>query len=150
MKEFEYEDEQEEENADQRCEDSCSLNHSETAYRQGMEALFERSLQKIHEWYDMSVYYVYFKEKILGKKGKTGKKNNYQWIETNDIYVDYGLPETIKTDRDNWFSVAETATCITKDGTPVLREKWVSSVSCHHQILSLDEACVNLGINLTC
>ena len=115
-----------------------------------MEALFARSLQKIHEWYDMSVYYVYFKEKILGKKGKTGKKNNYQWIETNDIYTDYGLPETIKTDRDNWFSVAETATRITKDGTPVLREKWVSSVSCHHQILSLDEACVNLGINLTC
>ena len=32
----------------------------------------------------------------------------------------------IKTDRDNWFSVAETVTRITKDGTPVLREKWVS------------------------
>ena len=150
MKEIEYEDEQEEENADQRCEDSCSLNHSDTASQHDIEALFERSLQKIHEWHDMSAFYVYFKEKILGKKGKTGKKNNYQWIETNDIYTDYGLPETIKTDRDNWFSVAETSTRINKDGTPVLREKWVSSVSCHHQILSLDEACINLGINLTC
>ena len=65
MKEFEYEDGQEEENADQRCEDSCSLNHSETASNE-MEALFARSLQKIHERHDMSVYYVYFKEKILG------------------------------------------------------------------------------------
>ena len=86
MKEFEYEDEQEEENAGQRCGDSCSLKHSETASNE-MEALFARSLQKIHEWYDMSVYYVYFKEKILGKKGKTGKRNNYHWIETNDIYT---------------------------------------------------------------
>ena len=31
MKEFEYEDEQEGDNADQRCDDSCSINHSETA-----------------------------------------------------------------------------------------------------------------------
>ena len=150
MKEFEYEDEQAQENADQRCDDSCSLNHSETASWHEMEALFARSLQKIHEWYDMSVYYVYFKEKILGKKGKTGKKNNYQWIETNDIYVEYRLPATIKTDRDSWISAAETVTQITKDDTPVLREKWVASISCHFEILSLDEACQNLGVNLTC
>ena len=151
MKEFEYKDEQEQENDGQHREDSCCLNHSETASpHEEIEALFERSLQKIHEWYDMSVYYVYHKEKILGKKGKTGKRNNNHWIETNDIYTEYGLPETIKTDRDNWISVAETVTRITKDDTPVLREKWVASISCHFQILSLDEACQNLGVNLTC
>ena len=68
MKEFEYENEQEQENADQRCDDSCSLNHSKTSSQHEMEALFARSLQKIHEWHDMSVYYVYFKELTIHTK----------------------------------------------------------------------------------
>ena len=148
MKEFEDENEQEEKNDDQHRNDSFALNHSETASQPEIEGLFERSLQKIHEWHDMSVAYVYFKEKILGKKGKTGKKNIYQWIETNDVY--YGIPETIKTDRDYWISAAETATQITKGETPMLREKWVVSVRCHFMILSLEEASSMLDFTLTC
>ncbi len=148
MKEFEYENEYEGMNDDQHRNDSFALNHSENASPTEIEALFDRSLQKIHEWHDMSVVYVYFKEKILGKKGKTGKKNIYQWIETNDVY--YGIPETIKTDRDYWISAAETATQITKGETPMLREKWVVSVRCHFLILSLEEASSMLGITLTC
>ena len=83
-----------------------------------------------------------------GKKGKTGKKNIEQWIETNDLY--YGLPETIKTDRDYWISAAEVVERITKAGTPVLRDKWIYSMRCHFQILSLKDASQLLGFQITC
>ena len=73
MKEFAEGNEQERRSDDQHREDSFVFNHSEAASRHEIAALFERSLQKIHEWYDMKTCYVYFKEKRIGNNGKTGK-----------------------------------------------------------------------------
>lgn len=138
MKEFADGNEQEEKSDDQHREDTFAFNYSETASKEEIAALFERSLQKIHEFYDMRACYVLFKEKIIGKKGKTGKKNNVWWIETNSVY--YGLAETIRADRDNWISVAEVVKRKYKDGIPSLREKWIYAMRCHFQILSIKEA----------
>ena len=112
-----------------------------------IEELFERTLERYHDWHDMSARYVYIKEKIIGKKGKKGKKNICQWIETNEIYD--GLSSRIKADRDYWMSAGEVSEKIRdKSGTPVLREKWLTEMKCHFLILGLEEASHLLRLNV--
>ena len=116
-----------------------------------IENSWERSLEKFHEWYDMYAEYAYFKEKIISKTGKKGKKNNFYWLETNDIYFER-IQRAVKTDRDYWISAAEVSERIKdKDGKPVLREKWISQIRCHFLILDLKEAskAENLGLEFT-
>ena len=110
-------------------------------------------LKKVHEWQDRYAGYVYFKEKIIGKIGKKGKKNNFYWLETNDLYLE-NVRSAIDADKDYWISAAEVSKRITDDDDkPVLREKWISSMPCHFLILDLNEAVeaenLNLDFNLS-
>ena len=117
------------------------------AFRE-IENSWERSLEKFHDWYDTFAQYAYFKEKIIGKTGKKGKKNNFYWLETNDIYLET-IQRAVKTDRDYWISVAEVSERIKdKDGKPIFREKWISQIRCHFLVLDLKEAsrAENLGL----
>lgn len=120
------------------------------AFRE-IENSWERSLEKFHDWYDTFAQYAYFKEKIIGKTGKKGKKNNFYWLETNDIYLER-IQRAVKTDRDYWISVAEVSERIRdKDGKPIFREKWISQIRCHFLVLDLKEASKteNLGLDFT-
>ena len=110
-------------------------------------------LRNIHEWHDSKASYVYFKEKIISKTGKEGKKNNFYWLETNDLYLE-NVKSAVDSDKDYWISAAEVSERIKdKDGKPVLREKWVTSMPCHFLILDLNVAVeaenLNLDFNLS-
>ncbi len=110
-------------------------------------------IEKFHEWHDSKASYVFLKEKILGKVGRTGKKNNFYWLETNDLYLE-SVRSAIDADKDYWISAAEVSEKIKdKDGKPVLREKWVTSMPCHFLILDLNVAVeaenLNLDFNLS-
>ena len=111
-------------------------------------------LKKIHEWHDREARYVYFKEKIIGKRERNEKKNNFYWLETNDLYFEnvQSAIEDIDVDKDFWISageVGEVATLITNDdGKPIFRVKWISSMPCHFLIFDLEEATIPENLNL--
>ena len=94
-------------------------------------------LKKIHEWHDNIARYVHFKEKIIGKRGRNEKKNNFYWLEKNDLYL-ATIQKAIDCDKDYWISAAEVSYRLCdKNGTPLFREKWISSMPCHFLILDL-------------
>ena len=110
--------------------------------------LWERSLGKLHEWYEREARYVYFKEKIAGKRSRNEKKNNFYWLENDDLYR-ADVQRAIDEKRDYWFSAAEVSTPITDiNEKPFFREKWVTSMPCHFLILDLEEAVISENLNL--
>ncbi|MBR2208107.1 MAG: hypothetical protein IJ859_04780, partial [Synergistaceae bacterium] len=149
LDDFEYE--QENQNEEPKNSDSISRCQIEDASL--LNDAWQSSLEKIHEWHESFASYVYFKEKILGKVGRTGKKFEFSWLETNDLYFE-NVRSAIDADKDYWISAAEVSKRITDDdGKPILREKWVSSMPCHFLILDLNEAVeaenLNLDFNLS-
>ena len=66
-------------------------------------------ITKLHEWNGKNARYVYFKEKIAGKRSRGEKKNNFYWLELSDLYLateQEAIP-AIYEERDYWFSAAE-------------------------------------------
>ena len=137
-----------EESLKQTSTECCSFENASL-----LNDVWQSSLEKIHEWHESFASYVYFKEKRIGKLSKTDKKNNFYWLETNDLYLE-NVKSAVDSDKDYWISAAEVSERIKdKDGKPVLREKWVTSMPCHFLILDLNVAVeaenLNLDFNLS-
>ena len=90
------------------------------------------------------------KEKIAGKRSRGEKKNNFYWLEINDLYL-ADVQRAIDEERDYWISAAEVSTPLRNeddDGKPIFREGWVMSMPCHFLILDLEEAGISENLNL--
>ncbi|MBR6901265.1 MAG: hypothetical protein IKN30_04295 [Synergistaceae bacterium] len=112
--------------------------------------LWERSLGKLHKLDEEYAWYVYFKEKIPGKKSRNEKKNNFYWLENDDLYRE-DVQSAVDEERDYWISAAEVSTPLRNeddDGKPIFREGWVTSMPCHFLILDLEEAGISENLNL--
>ena len=143
----------EEKNQNEKSENSDSISRCQFENASLLNDAWQLSLEKIHDWHESFASYVYFKEKIIGRLSKTDKKNNFYWLETNDLYLE-NVKRAVDSDKDYWISAAEVSEKIKdKDGKPVLREKWVTSMPCHFLILDLNEAVeaenLNLDFNLS-
>ena len=113
-----------------------------------LQCALERTIEKLHKWHNSSKRYFYFKEKILGKRARNEKKNNFYWLAVNALYIE-NVQRVIDTDKDYWISPAEVSYRLCdKNGTPLFREKWISSMPCHFLILDLEEARISENLNL--
>ena len=108
-------------------------------------------IKKLHGWNGKNARYVYFKEKIAGKRSRGEKKNNFYWLRLSDLYLateQEAIP-AICEERDYWFSAAEVWKPVTDiNEKPFLRENWVTSMPCHFLILDLEEAVISENLNL--
>ena len=112
--------------------------------------LWGRTLEKLHKFDEKYAWYVYFKEKIPGKKSRNEKKNNFYWLENDDLYREDVL-RAVDEERDYWISAAEVSTPLRDeydDGKPIFRESWITSMPCHFLILDLEEAGISENLNL--